>query len=340
MTDTKDTVLVTGISGYIAKHVALQVAQAGYKVRGTVRNAAKGEDSRQTLIDHGVGADDIEIVEADLLSDDGWQAAVAGCRYVQHLASPFPIAIPKNPDDLIKPARDGTTRVLTHAANAGVERAVVTSSVAAILYDKPSPFDETDWADDGGLEKLLPYAASKTIAERTAWAIANKHPDLQVAVVNPGFVQGPPLDKDVESSAEGILMLMKGKYPAVPKITFSFVDVRDVAGIHLAAMESDRAAGERFAAVCGHASMLEMSQFLSKAFPAYRKKLPSREMPNFLVKAMALVDAGARSVKNQLGKKPTITTRKVHDVLGYDYKYSPEQAIIGMGEKLIAFKLV
>ncbi len=198
----------------------------------------------------------LSFAAADLTSDDGWAAATAGCDYVLHVASPFPPQQPKNEDDLIKPAREGTLRVLRAAAATGVRRVVVTSSFAAIGYSpKPSgaSYDESDWTDVTG--QLSPYTKSKTLAERAAWEFAAQHPGgPELTVINPVGIFGPVLGGDYASSVGIIQMLLDGKPPLLPKASFAIVDVRDVADLHVTAMVSPRAAGERFLAAAGAAT--------------------------------------------------------------------------------------
>jgi len=337
----QDIVLVTGISGFIGKHVALSLAGAGYQVRGTVRNVEKAAQTRQTLEANGVESDALSFVETDLLADAGWAEAMAGCRFVMHVASPVAVSIPKDPNDLIRPAREGTERVLAHAEQAGVERLVLTSSEAAILPfgSGNGHFNESSWADEGKGE-LPPYPASKTQAERAAWAFAEAHPNIQIAAVNPSVVLGPPLDKDVESSSLLIKVLMEGRYPATPKLDFAIVDVRDVANLHVAAMEHPAAAGKRFVASNDHLTMLEISKILADGLPAYAKKLPKRTMPNALVWLIGLFDADAKGIRRQLSVTRTVSNKRAGEALGFEFQHSGKDAVVAMGARLVELGLV
>jgi dihydroflavonol-4-reductase len=223
-----DTVLVTGGSGFLAGHVIRGLLDDGYRVRTTLRSLDREAEVRER-IDRDAG--ELSFAAADLMSDGGWAAAVAGCDYVLHVASPFPPQQPENEDDLIVPAREGTLRVLGAAAAAGVQRVVVTSSFAAIGYSpKPSglPYDESDWTDATGRQS--PYVKSKTLAERAAWDFAAQHPDGQeLTVINPVGIFGPVLGPDLASSVGIIQILLDGRLPLVPRSSFAVVDVRDVA---------------------------------------------------------------------------------------------------------------
>src|SRR5262249_27176226 len=249
-----ELVLVTGGSGFIGAHCILALLNAGYRVRTTVRSLKREGDVRAMLKVGGVDAGErLSFVEADLMSDAGWPAGVAGCSYVLHVASPLPPSIPKHEDDLIVPAREGTLRVLRAARDAGVKRVVQTSSFAAIGYGhelQSAPFDERTWTNERA--KLAPYTKSKTLAERAAWDfMAREGGALELSVVNPVAVFGPVLGPDLSGSIFLIKRLLEGGVPAVPRLYFGLVDVRDVADLHLRAMTHPNAKGERFLAVSG-----------------------------------------------------------------------------------------
>lgn len=253
-----ELVLVTGATGFLGQHCILQLLAAGYEVRGTVRSLQREADVRTALRRGGADAAKLSLVEADLTADAGWAEAVRNCTYVLHVASPFPLVQPDDEDDLIRPAREGALRVLKAAAEAGVKRTVLTSSVAAVSagHDKSGGrvFDESDWSD---LEKpnVSAYEKSKTLAERAAWDFIAT-PDargMELAVINPGAVLGPALSADTSSSLEIVRQLMSRALPACPHIGFPIVDVRDVASAHLAAMTRPDAAGKRFICTEKHA---------------------------------------------------------------------------------------
>ncbi|MGC1944765.1 MAG: aldehyde reductase, partial [Candidatus Acidiferrales bacterium] len=246
------TVLVTGGSGFIGSHSIVQLLAAGHRVRTTVRSQKREGDVRAMLKEGGAEPGDrLSFIAADLEGDAGWREAAAGCEYVLHVASPFPQTVPKNEDELIVPAREGTLRVLRAARDAGVKRVVLTSSFAAIGYGhkaQQGPFDETYWTDPGAND-IAPYVKSKTLAERAAWDFIDKeggNPEL--SVVNPVGVFGPVLSADYSTSILLVQRLMKGM-PGCPRLYFGVVDVRDVADLHIRAMTDPAAKGERFLAV-------------------------------------------------------------------------------------------
>lgn len=336
------TVLVTGISGYIAKHCALALLSAGYRVRGTVRKQAKADQVRATLARHADIAN-LEFVEADLLSDAGWSEAVRDCGGILHLASPFPLAAPKDENDLIRPAVDGTLRILKAARAGKVKRFVQTSSVAAIYAGHPAshtaPFTESDWSDVDG-PGITPYEKSKTLAERAARDfMAREGGDMHYSSVNPGFVMGPALDTDVESSANVLLMLLRGSYPALPPVPFPIVDVRDVADMHLKALETQEPSGGRYMGVDRTMRLVEIARAVKEALGADARKVPVRELPAFAVRILALFDASAATIVPQLNRKLVTDNSRTRQALGMEFRPAG-QAAVDMARSLIQLKLV
>ncbi len=324
------TVLVTGGSGFLGGWCVVELLRRGYAVRTTVRDPAREAGVRAAVAsqlgpgDRGPQApadDRLTVLTADLRADEGWAEAVAGCDFVLHVASPFPAVQPKDPDELIVPAREGTLRVLRAALDGGVERIVVTSSVAAITGSgKPvsgRPLDERDWSDPDN-PKLTPYARSKTIAELAAWELARERgAEERLATVNPGAIIGPVLGEADSFSLQSIQRLLGGM-PGVPRIGFSFVDVRDVADLQIGAMTAPEAGGERFVAVQSFMWMAEVATVLRKRLGEDAARVPTREVPNLLVRAMALFDPGARSVIGQLGRRTSLSSEKARTRLGWD----------------------
>jgi dihydroflavonol-4-reductase len=300
----------------------------GYEVRTTVRDLGREQEVRDAVSAGGQPGEKLSILAADLTSDDGWSDAIAGCDYVLHVASPFPPVQPKDPDELIVPAREGTLRVLGAALAAGVKRTVVTSSVAAIAggAKTPGPLTEEDWTDldfDG----LSPYVRSKTIAERAAWELASEQGAKErLATVNPGAILGPLLSRDASYSLEAIQRLLKGM-PGTPKVGFSFVDARDVASLQVKAMLSPEAGGQRFIAVAEFLWMAEVAAVLRRELGTDAAKVPSRSVPNLLVRTMALFDPSIRSITNQLGKKLTYSNERARTVLGWSPRPAAQSAV-------------
>jgi nucleoside-diphosphate-sugar epimerase len=338
-----ELVLVTGGSGFVGAHCILQLMDAGYRVRTTVRSLGREADVRAMMKLGGADPDaELEFFAADLLSDDGWQAAVKGVDYVLHVASPFPASQPKNADDLIIPAREGALRVLRAARDAKVKRVVLTSSFAAIGYSAPPvgrPFDETDWTNPN--DNVTPYVKSKTLAERAAWDfIETEGGGLELAVINPVGILGPALSKDVSTSIQLASRLMDGDMPGIPQIAFGIVDVRDVASIHLLAMTNPKAAGERFLAIAGPAMFMpEVAQVLRDRMGAAASKVPTRVLPNWVVRALAVVAPPLRELIPQLGRAKEASNAKAKSVLGWKPR-SNADAIVATAHSLVDLHLL
>jgi nucleoside-diphosphate-sugar epimerase len=337
-------VLVTGGSGFIGTHCILQLLAAGHEVRTTVRNLNREPDVRAVLKTGGSDPSaPLSFSAADLENDAGWPQAVAGCDYVLHVASPFPADLPKHEDDFIIPAREGALRVLRASRDAGVKRVVLTSSFAAIGYGhKPqsAPFDETNWTDLNG-EGLTAYVKSKTIAERAAWDfITREGGALELSVVNPVGVFGPILSHDYSPSILIVEKLMDGSMPGCPRLVFGAVDVRDVADLHLRAMTNPAAKGERFLAVAGDfVSMLEIARMLKKNLGAAANRVPTRELPNWLLRALSLFDSRIKQILPELGKMKNGTSEKARRMLGWAPR-SAEESVVATGESLVRLGLL
>jgi len=278
----------------------------------------------------------MQFFEADLLKDDGWTEACAGCTYVLHVASPFPSNVPKDENELIAPAKEGTLRALRAAKAAGtVKRVVVTSSVAAIMYGQvpgAKPFTEEDWTDlENPAKPVSAYPKSKTIAERAAWEyIKTDGGEMELAVVNPVAVYGPVLSKDFATSVELVMRMVKGQVPGCPRLVLGVVDVRDVAELHFLAMTNPKAAGQRYIATAGPSvSVLEIANLLKTSdLPAHiKKKLPSREVPDFMLRLLAFFDATVAMVVPELGKRKDATNEKARTELGWAPRDAQESVV-------------
>jgi nucleoside-diphosphate-sugar epimerase len=338
------TVLVTGGSGFIGAHCILQLLAAGHQVRTTVRSLRREGEVRAMLRQGGAEPGDrLSFFAADLENDAGWPEAVAGCDYVLHVASPFPSGVPRNENDLIVPAREGALRVLRASRQAGVKRVVLTSSFAAVGYgQKPqaTPFDETNWTDPTG-PGLTAYVKSKTLAERAAWDfIAREGGGLELAVVNPVAVFGPALGPDYSTSILLVQRMMDGALPGLPQLHFGIVDVRDVADLHLRAMTDPAAKGERFLAVAGDfMSIRDIALLLKARMGEAAKRVPTRQLPNFLVRLAALRDPAVKQILPELGNVKNASNAKARRLLGWAPR-SNEEAIVAAAESLVRLGLL
>jgi dihydroflavonol-4-reductase len=336
-------VLVTGASGFVAQYVILALLEKGYEARGTLRSLSRAEEVRGVLVKHNPKAKDIEFVAADLSADAGWAEAVKGCAFVQHVASPFPAVHPKDEMEIIRPARDGALRVLKAAKAAGVKRVVMTSSMAAIAYghgdNRAEVSDETMWSNPDGPDNT-PYTKSKTLAERAAWDFVNAEGEgLELATINPTGILGPALSKDVSTSLEIPIRLMNGKTPGIPRLGFSLVDVRDVAACQVAAMELPEAAGQRFLATHDFMWFEEAAAILRKEFPEYDKKIPSRKVPDWMLKLMAVFQPVYKQTVTELGRTRAASNAKATRVLGVRFRTARE-ALVSSARSLVDLKVV
>jgi nucleoside-diphosphate-sugar epimerase len=336
-------ILVTGGTGFVASHCILQALAGGHEVRTTVRSLRREGDVRAMLRVGGAEPGDrLSFAAADLTKDDGWHAAVKGCEYVLHVASPFPPGAPKHEDELIVPAREGALRVLRAARAAGVSRVVLTSSFAAIGYGHPHrdrAFTEEDWSNPDAPD-MRAYPKSKTLAERAAWDFVEREGGIELSVVNPVGVFGPVLGPDYSTSIMLVQRLMDGALPGCPRLVFGIVDVRDVADLHLRAMTDPAAKGERFLALSGDfMSVHEIALALRARLGEAARRVPTRLLPDFVLKVVGLFDSAVAQIVPELGKQRNGTNEKARRVLGWSPR-TREDALVATAESLIELGLL
>ncbi|MDA3889518.1 MAG: NAD-dependent epimerase/dehydratase family protein [Allgaiera sp.] len=330
-------IVLTGISGYIAKHVALKLLNAGHSVTGSIRTPARADEVRAALAPHlteSAALERLRFVALDLTVDDGWAEALKGAEVLIHTASPFPISQPKDPEDLIRPAVDGSLRALAAARAAGVARVVMTSSVAAISTgtDPGRPYTEDDWTDVTS-KAASAYTRSKTLAERAAWDFVREQaPHLALTTINPAFVLGPPLDRHYGASVGVVKRMLSGKDPMVPRIGFAVVDVRDVAEMHLRAVERPDTTGRRYIAADRALWFAQMAAALKGAFPD--RKIATRTAPDLLMRALGLFDPAIRSILPQLGRMDAVSNARARDEMGMTF-LSAEQSLVDTARYLV-----
>ena len=306
-----ERVLLTGVTGYIGQHCAAELLKQGFEVVGTVRSRAKA-DATRAAIAKAAPVDRLSFVEADLLSDKGWDEAMKGCTFVLHVASPFVLAEPKDEKELIVPAVEGTKRVVAAARRAGVKRLVLTSSTFAIIAGKDSGrYGPDAWSDTGA--NIGAYAKSKTLAERAAWAAA-KGGAMELTVIAPGAVFGPSLGAKMDGQSVAMMTAMiGGKMPMVPDMAMGMVDVRDVARLHVKAMTAEGAAGRRF--IAASAEPVEMATVASVLKKAGYSKAPSRKAPTVLLRAMGLFDREVRGMLPFIGRAASFDNSATFEAL-------------------------
>lgn len=333
------TVLVTGATGFLAGHIIAQLMQQGANVVGTVRKQegiVRVANTMATVA--GTDQGGFSGVVTDLSVDQGWREAMQGVDMVIHSASPFVAYYPKDENELIKPAVDGTLRVLRAAKDAGIRRVVLTSSIASIVYNYPQkPFNENHWSDPNS-DFVTPYYKSKTLAEQAAWQFAKEH-SLELSVVNPGAIFGPALEKDFGTSLELIRRLLLGKMPGLPKLGFSLVDVRDCADLHIRALTNEAAIGQRYIAAGEFMWMRDIANSLRTSFPERAQTIPTRSVPSWLVRLNALFDSGMKTLTKDLDKELPLTNAKAKRELGWQPR-SDAEAIKAGGQSLIDLGIV
>ena len=342
MMSEQATVLVTGGSGFIGSWCVISLLQRGYRVKTTVRDLRRESEVRAMvakLVDPG---DRLSVHAANLSSDDGWEAAAAGADYVLHVASPLGVPPPKDPNDLIIPARDGALRAIRAAIKAGAKRVVMTSSVAATSRDPNAPdgaSDETVWTDPDA-PGADAYGRSKTIAERAAWdLIGEAGGATTLATINPALVLGPVLGRDYSDSVQVVQRLLAGKVPGLPRLGFCIVDVRDVADLHIRAMTDPTAAGQRFIAAGEFAWMADLAALLRARLGPEAAKVPTMKAPDLLLHLAALFDADLKTVVPGLGRKRTFSSAKARERL--DWAPRPmEETVLDCARSLVAAGVV
>ncbi|GFZ31339.1 nucleoside-diphosphate sugar epimerase [Clostridium zeae] len=340
-TETKKLVLVTGGSGYIAVNIILKLLKQGYGVRTTLRTMSRQDEVKSMLSAGGiVNFDDLEFIKADLTSDDNWHEAAMGATYVIHVASPTPATRPDDGDEMVKMAVDGTLRVMKAAKEAKVKRVVMTSASGAVLAGHKhhtNIFTEDDWTNLD--EEIDPYQRSKTMAEQAAWKFAKEN-QMELSTILPVAVMGPILGKDFSHSNQIIRTMLMGKMPFLMKMGFDSVDVRDVADLHLLAMTKQEAVGERFLATTGeHITYKQEAELLRQNLGDKANKVSTREMPDFLVKFLAVFIKDLRMPATFLGQNTACSNSKAKNLLGWQPRPARE-GILATARSMVELNLI
>lgn len=326
-----ETVVLTGASGFIAKHIALRLLTQGYHVRGTIRSMKRADEVRDALRPHledpVLLESRLSFAELDLSKDEGWDEACVGADIVMHTASPFPFEQPRDENELIGPAVEGALRALKAAHRAGVKRFIITSSVVAIMEgheSNQSAFDETDWSNVDSPD-INAYSKSKTLAERAVWDYAEKHaPDMQITSINPGLVLGPSLDANYGTSLQIIERIVTSKDPMLPNFGINCVDVRDIADMHVKAIDTEASFGQRLAGVSAFIWYPDLAKLLAKAYPD--RKIATRRAPNFMIKLYGMISSGVRSVVPSLDVRREVSNARARQILGMEFRSVDEAA--------------
>lgn len=340
--NTSTKVLVTGANGFIGLNTVLRLLQLGYAVRATVRNESHQKSIMETLSKH-LDTSGLEFAIADLMKDDGWHNAVQGCHFVIHTASPYPAENPKDENELIIPARDGTLRLLRSAQIEGVKRVVMLSTIGAIFdghEGENRTFDENDWSDLG--KTRLIYHKSKTIAEQAAWDFINSTENksrMEMVSINPSNVFGPVLDGHHHTSTEWYRTIMHAEVPGVARTQIDFVDVRDLVEVLVKALTVPEAAGKRF--ICNGASipLIEFANILHQNFSNRGFRVPNRILPDFVIRLISIFVPKVKAVAGQLQWKYAFSTKQVQLIFAWQPR-PYKQTIVDMAESLIQYGVV
>jgi len=310
-------VLLTGVTGFLGSHTSIELLKKGYHVVGTLRNTSRRDEIRKVIARHTAHIDKLSFVEADLTDETVWFQPMPGLAYAQHIASPFPRVLPKNEEELIRPAKNGTLAVLKAAADNSVKRVVLTSSTGAIVYGRPKGqrnghYDETHWTNVNNKKDTTPYFRSKTIAEKAAWDFVRQlNNGLELATVCPGAILGPVLEKDFGTSANLVVKILDGSSPAVPRIGFPIVDVRSIAALLIKAMEHPRAANERFVGTAGFLTFKNIADILKEKYP--ERKIPTAQLPNWFVRIFSNIETSLKPILIDLGTRRTFSSEKAQE---------------------------
>jgi len=337
-------ILVTGGSGFIAKHIVLQLLNEGFEVRASVRSMDRSAEIMAAMVLHAKNTDSLDtrltFCELDLNSDAGWDDALQNCQALMHTASPFPMEQPEDEQVLIKPAVEGTLRALKAAQKAGVERIILTSSIVSI-YNKRlaagrNRYDETDWSETNS-PMATAYSKSKTQAEKAAWNYVREHPELKLTSICPSLVLGPPLDGKIGASLGVIARLMNGKDPMVPNLGMALVDVRDIAQMHVRALQRPESAGNRFIGSERFMWMRDIALVLKAEYPD--RKIPLRVAPDWLMRIMGMFDKTIKGILPTLGREILLDNSAAAEILGIEF-IEARQAIRTSASSLIRENIV
>jgi dihydroflavonol-4-reductase len=331
--DKRGRVLVTGATGFVAGHCIADLLARGYDVRGTVRNRETADVAHlRPAIEAASG--EFDLAAATLDADEGWAEAVNGCDYVLHVASPIPFKAPNHEDELIRPAVDGTTRVLTAAAKAGVKRVVCTSSLDVITRNHATTArqrTEADWSD---LAECSAYAKSKLLAEKRAWELAADL-SFELAVIHPGAIIGPPLHVDRASTADVLVRMLAGKMPLVPPLNMAYTDVRDLADVHRLALEVPEAKGNRYICANGELPMTGLAAMLKEEYGPRGYKISTRPLPGWTIRAGSRFNSEAKLAADMLGVVHNVSVEKAVRELGWTPR-TLRQTVMETAELLIS----
>lgn len=339
----REKILLTGISGFLGSHTAIQLLDKGYEVVGTLRNKERLAEIRDIIGKYTKHIENLDFAEANLYDVDIWFELAKNVDYIVHIASPFPRRLPRHENELIVPAKLGTLSIMKAASANKVKRVVITSSVAAIVYGKTrnelgNTFDENDWTDETNKKDTTPYFRSKTIAEKAAWEfLKSDNSGLELTTVLPGAILGPVLEKDFGTSANMVVKILDGSSPALPKIGFDIVDVRSVADLLIRAMEIPQAANKRYIASAGYLTFKEVALILKQHYPD--RKLPTSELPNFMVRLISYFNVTLKPILIDAGVKRKINITKASQELNWK-PISTQEAVISCAKSIFDLGIV
>ncbi len=338
-----EVILVTGATGFVGKWVVIQLLQAGYRVRGTIRSLGKADEVRAGVATQtGEEAlSRLEFARADLLDDAGWSEAMAGVNAVMHVATAIRGDEPKDQSLVIRPALEGTERVLRFANAAGIKRFILTSSIATVGYGLGQTtgrrvYTEKDFTNLDRMRWKWAYCVGKTKAEQLAWSFAKQH-GMQLTTIHPGAIIGPPVDQDASISIGLVSGLLKGSVPAMPSNGFSIIDVRDVAALHVAALQKPETIGERYLATSEYTPFPKVADILREAYPD--RNITIKRVPDWLIKLIASFGGPARQIINDIGNEKIFDGAKGEALLGRKF-IGARESILTTAEAAIRLGLV